>query len=220
MSLPSLSPASLAVPSYYAGLKQGDSAYYDLSGSYGFSSSQPVTKMNVLSVFGTNITASFSGFYPDGLASTNQYWEDVSTGQVRNASSNFFFAVTPGLTIYDPIFTSGTNFKVTSVATTQCGGATRQIVSVQFTRAYQSVSVGWDQNTGAVCRLTLTDLNSPRNLSMTMTNTTLWGSGSPDPFASYVIVANVTAALGLPLVALVVFVYFRGSRARKKKRSK
>ena len=216
----SLFPPGVAVSSYYAGLKQGDGAFYDLSGSYGFSSSQPVTKMNVLSVFGTNITASFSGFYPDGLASTTDYWEDVSSGQVRNASSNFFFAVTPGLLIYDPIFTSGTNFKVTSVATTQCGGASRQVVSVRFTRVSQNVAVGWDQNTGVVCSLTLTDQYSARNLSMTMSNTTLWGSGSPDPFASYVIVANVTAALGLPLVALVVFVYFRGSRARKKKRSK
>ncbi len=57
---------------------------------------------------------------------------------------------------------------------------------------------------------------------MTLKNTTLWGpdSSTIDPFGSYVIAANLTAALGLPLVALLIFVYFRKARAHKRARSK
>jgi hypothetical protein len=222
MMLPSLVPAGVAVSSYHAGLKTGDSAFYDLSGTYGFSPVQPETQMKVLEIGGTtNITASFSGFYPDG-PSSNVYSIDVFSGRARNASSNIFFAVTPGLLIADPIFNTGT-LKITSQQTTQCGGATRQMVSVQFTKYPQNVAVGWDQGTGALCRLTLSDQNNPaKNLAMTMKNTTLWipDSTTPDPFGPFVVAANLTAFLGLPLVALIIFVYFRGTRARKKKRSK
>jgi hypothetical protein len=220
--LPAFFSSAVAVPSYRSGLKLGDSAFYDLSGTYGFSPGKPVTQMSVRAVAVTNITASFSGFYPDGLSSANVYWIDVFTGQIRNASSNLFFAVTPGLLVADPIF-NGQNVKITSQQTTQCGGATRQMVSVQFTRSYQNVAVGWDQSTGALCRLNLSDLNNQvRSLSMSMKNTTLWGpdSGTFDPFSPLVIAANVSAAVGLPLLALVLFVYFRRVRVRRKGRSK
>ena len=178
--------------------------------------------MSVLSVTVTNITASFSGFYPNGLVASTAYWIDVFSGQIRNASSNLFFAVTPGLLVADPVF-NGQTIKITSQQTTQCGGATRQMVSVQFTRSYQNVAAGWDQGTGALCRLNLNDLNNQaRNLSMTMKNTTLWGpdSGTPDPFGPLVIAANVSAAVGLPLLALVIFVYIRKGRVRRKERAK
>lgn len=221
--LTSLLPAGVAAPVYRAGLKPGDSAFYDLSGTYGFNLAQPETQMNVLAVAGaTNITASFSGFYPDGPSSSNVYWMDVFSGQARNASSNIFFAVTPGLLVADPIFNSGP-LKITSQQSTQCGGATRSMVSVQFTKYPQNVVVGWDQSTGALCRLTLSDQNNQaKNLGMTMKNTTLWSpdTTTPDPFGPFVVAANLTAALGLPLVALIIFVYFRGTRARKRARSK
>jgi hypothetical protein len=227
MVLASLFPAGVAVSSYHAGLKPGDKAFYDLSGTYGFSPGQPVSQMSVSAVAGTtNITASFSGFYPDGATSSTVHWIDVFSGQVgdqvRNDSSNLFFAASPGLLVGDPIF-NNVGVQITSQQSTLCGGATRQIVSVQFTRVYQHVAVGWDQNTGALCTLSLSDLNNrARNLGMTMKNTTLWNpdSTTPDPFGPFVVAANLTAALGLPLVALIIFVYFRGTRARKRARSK
>ncbi len=131
--LSSLFPAGVAV-TYRPGLKRGDIAFYDLTGNYGFSPGNPETQMSVSDVTGTNITASFSEFYPDGPSSSTVYWIDVFSGQVRNATSNLFFAVTPGLLVADPIFNVG-NLKITSQQTTQCGGATRQMVSVQFRSA-------------------------------------------------------------------------------------
>ena len=212
----SLSWPVTAVSSYRVGLKTGDSAYYELSGTYGFSSTQPETQMSVLGVAGTNITAGFSGFWPDGLITSNVYWLDVFTGQVRNSSSNLFFSVTPGLLLYDPIF-NGANITITSQQAILCGGATRQIVTASFTKTSQNVAIGWDQTTGAMCRLSANDRNQFRFLSMAMKNTTLWGSGS-GPSDVFVIAGQVSAFLGLPLLALIVFVYFRRGRARNKGR--
>src|SRR5712691_12334330 len=48
--LPSLSLPAHAVTSYRAGLVTGDNAYYELSGNYGFSPTNPETQMRVLSV--------------------------------------------------------------------------------------------------------------------------------------------------------------------------
>ena len=218
--LPSMLPPAHATSSYRAGLKTGDSAYYELSGTYGFSPSQPETHMSVLNVAGTNVTAGFSGFWPDGFVTSNVYWLDVFTGHVRNASSNLFFAVTPGLQLYDPIFYNA-NITITSQQMLVCGGATRQVVTAQFTKTSQNVAIGWDQGTGALCRLTATDQNQfqLRTLSMAMKNTTIWGQASISPDV-FVIAANVSAALGLPLVALIVFVYLRKRRVRTRPRQK
>jgi hypothetical protein len=192
----------------------GDSAYYELSGTYGFSPSNPETQMKVLGVTGTNITAGFTNFWPDGIVTSNVYWLDVFTGQVRNASSNLFFAVTPGLQLYDPIF-NGASITVTSQQSILCGGVSRQVVVAQFTKTSQNVAIAWDQSTGAMCRLNASDQYQFRTLSMGMKNTTIWGSAS-NPQDAFTVAANVTAALGLPLVALIVFVYLRRRRARSR----
>lgn len=212
--LQSLLPRALAASSYRAGLMTGDSAYYELSGNYGFSPNNPETQMRVLSVTGTNITAGFPNFWPDGLVTSNVYSIDVFTGQARNASSNLFFAVTPGLQLYDPIF-NGASITITSQQSILCGGASRQVVIAQFTKTSQNVAIAWDQSTGAMCRLSANDQYQFRTLSMGMKNTTIWGS-APTPPDAFAIAANVTAALGLPLVALIVFVYLRRRRARPK----
>jgi len=213
--LPSLCAMAHAVSSYQVGVKTGEVAYYELTGSYGFFPSQPETQMTVQSVAGTNITAGFTSFFPDGLLSSNVYWVDVFTGQVRNVSSNMFFAVTPGLQLYDKIFNNA-NLTITSHQAILCGGTVRQVVTAQFSKTSQNVAIGWDQSTGALCRLQSQDQFQPsRYLSMEMKNTTIWGASSnpPDVFA---IASDITAFLGLPLVALIVFVYFRRRRARKK----
>jgi hypothetical protein len=210
--LQSFAPPIHAVNSYHAGLVTGDSAYYELSGTYGFSPSNAETQMRVLGVTGTNITAGFSNFWPDGLVTSNVYWLDVFTGQVRNASSNLFFAVTPGLQLYDPIF-NGAAITVTSQQSILCGGVSRQVVVAQFTKTSQNVAIAWDQSTGVMCRLNANDQFQFRTLSMGMKNTTIWGSAS-NPQDAFTIAANVSAALGLPLVALIIFVYLRRRRAR------
>ena len=211
--LPFMSHPAIGVSSYSAGLKTRDSAYYELNGTYGFFPSQPETQMMVQSVSGTNITAGFTNFFPDGLLSSNVYSLDVFTGQVRNASSNIFFAVTPGLQLYDPIF-NGASITITSQQAILCGGVTRQVVTAQFTKTDQSVQIGWDRSTGAMCRLSAVDLHQFRFLQMGMKNTTIWGATSNPPDV-FLIASNITAFLGLPLVALIVFVYLRRRRARK-----
>lgn len=209
----SLWPAH-AVGAYHSGLKSGDSAYYELSGSYGFYPSMPETHMTVLGVTGTNISAGFTDFFPDGPLSPNVYWLDVFTGEVRNVSSNVFFAVTPGLILYDPIFNGG-QIKISNTQSILCGGVSRTIVTAQFSNSGQTVQIGWDQDTGVMCRLNATDQNQFGFLQMAMKNTTLWGSASA-PSDVFTIAANISAFLGLPLVALIVFVYYRRRRPRRR----
>jgi hypothetical protein len=217
-----LSRPAFAVNSYRVGLKTGDSAFYQLSGNYGFFPDMPMTKMNVLNVFQTNVTAGFTDFFPDGLLSSNVYWVDIFSGQARNASSFLFFAVTPGLELRDPIF-NGSGIIITNTQSILCGGSPRSVVVAQFIKsnANMNVAIAWDQNTGALCRLNSSEYSyspgsQPRSLSMAMTNTTLWSTSStpPDVFA---IAADISAFLGLPLVALIVYVYFQ--RKRKARRS-
>ncbi len=208
--------ASLVFPAfgvkYTPGLQAGVSAFYSLSGNYGYVLSEPVTQMKVLSVSGTNVSASFSNFFPDGQVSPD-FWIDVFSGQSANSSSNFFFAAASGLRFSDPIF-NGWSITISGEQSLLCGGVSRQVVSAQFSRNGQSVVVIWDQSTGALCRYGAGNNQGARALSvsMTMTNTTLWGpSATVDPF----VIADIFAVAGLPLVALVVFIYVRRRRTRR-----
>ena len=185
------------------------SAFYSLSGNYGYVLSEPVTQMKVLSVSGTNVSASFSNFFPDGQVSPN-FSIDVFSGWNGNSSSNFFFAAASGLQLSDPIF-YGWSITINSQQSLQCGGVSRQVVSAQFSRNGQSIVVIWDQSTGALCRYNAGNNQGGRALfvSMAMTNTTLWSPSSlVDPF----VIADIFAVAGLPLVGLVVFVYVRRKR--------
>lgn len=202
--------ASLIFPAfgvkYTPGLQAGVSAFYSLSGTYGYAPSEPVTQMKVLSVIGTNVSASFSNFFPDGQVSPD-FWIDVFSGQGGNSSSNFFFAAASGLRVSDPIF-NGWPVTINGQQSSVCGGVSRQVVSASFIRNYQRVSAIWDQSTGALCSY---GANNDRGgtLLLIMTNTTLWSPSTRiDPY----VIADIFAVAGLPLVGLVVFIYVRRKR--------
>ena len=198
--------------SYRPGVKKGDSAYYNVSASY--TVGQPVSKMNVLSVIGTNVSASFFGFYPDGGVPTG-FSIDVFTGQSYNFTSNFFFVIAAGLLPGDPIFNNWTNLTILGPTQTfPCGGVSRVQVGAQFTRWGQSVRLAWDQATGAMCGYTASD--SSRFLNVIMINSTFWTLVSP-PVDTFAVAAEITSVIGLPLLVIVLFVYFRRIRARKPK---
>jgi hypothetical protein len=208
-----IAPHASAINNYLPGLRAGDSAYYSLSGSYGFN--QSVTKMRVSDVSGTTrVIASFTGFFPDSYTQSEVFWVDVFSGQSYNSTSNFFFAVATGLQSNDPIF-EPSSIKITAgPGPLTCGGASRQLVYSQFARSGQSVTIFWDQKTGAMCSYSVIDGRGTLRLSMV--NTTLW-SNTPltDPFTT---AAEISAALGAPLVVLIVLVYFRKKRARLRAR--
>jgi len=193
---------------YTPGLQTGESAFYSLSGNYGYVLTEPVTQMKVLSVSGTNVSASFSNFFPDGHVSP-AIWIDVFSGQGDNSSSNFFFAAASGLQVSDPIF-NGWSIMISGQQSLLCGGVSRTVVSTQFFRNGQSVAALWDQSTGALCRYGAN--GNLGSILLTMTNTTLWGSNTAvDPY----VIADIVAVTGLPLVGLVVLVYVRRKRARR-----
>jgi len=205
--------ASLVFPAmgvqYTPGLQAGESAFYSLSGNYGYVLSEPVTQMKVLSVSGTNVSASFSNFFPDGHVSPS-FWIDVFSGLDTNSSSNFFFAAASGLRVSDPIF-NGWPITISGQQSLLCGGVSRQAMSAQFFRNGESVTVIWDQSTGALCRYGANN-NRGGSVFLTMTNSTLWGpSAAVDPF----VIADIFAVAGLPLLGLVVFVYVRRKRTRR-----
>ncbi len=109
---------------YTPGLQVGDSAFYSLSGNYGYIPTEPVTQMKVLSVSGTNVSASFVNFYPDGHISPS-FWIDVFSGQRYNLTSTFYFAISSGLQRGDHIFDGWSNATVTTEQNFTCGGVSR-----------------------------------------------------------------------------------------------
>jgi hypothetical protein len=197
---------------YTPGLLVGDSAFYSLSGNYGYIPTLPVTQMKVLGVTGTNVSVSFVNFYPDGHISPN-LWIDVFSGQRYNLTSTFFFAIGSGLQRGDQIYNGWSNVTIVSQQSFPCGGVSRTTVGIEFFPPNGNVILIWDQATGALCYYsTSNSLNSER-LSVNMINSTLWSRPAvADPFT---VGAEISALLGLPLVAIIMFVYFRRRRARK-----
>ncbi|TMI56690.1 hypothetical protein E6H18_06805 [Candidatus Bathyarchaeota archaeon] len=211
-------PAGSAL-SYYTPLKPGDSAYYAVSSdsTFGYIPGQPV-RMKVLGVSGTNVTASFVNFFPDGRILPN-LWIDVSSGQRYNSSSTFFFAISPGLQLKDPIFNGWGNVTVVAQNTLGCGGFYRDAVGAQFFiltgSTNPTIRLAWDRATGALCGYNYAD-NQGRTLTLSMVNTTLWGSASTSGLDPFTVGAEISAFLGLPLLAVIMFVYFRGTRRKRR----
>jgi hypothetical protein len=214
--LASLVPPGFSAVRYYPGLKDGETAYYSLSGTYGYS--QPVTQMSVLRVSGTNVTVSFFNFYPDGRLQPN-IWIDVFSGQRYNFTSTFFFAIAAGLHLYDGIFNQWSNVTIVREGpTSACGGGSRLGVGSQFLSfsTGQQISAIWDEATGALCSYGATDFQGGRSLNLNMVNSTIFASpANPGTVDPYTVAAEISAFLGLPLVAIILFVYFRRKRVRK-----
>jgi hypothetical protein len=201
--------------SYVTGLKVGDSALYSLSGSYAQNSNAAGTRMKVTNVDQTRVSVNFTD-YPSAGFKIGIFWIDVLSGQSNNFTNNLFFAVASGLKAGDPIFDNWANFTVSNVQTSTCGGLTRSLVfsPTNYLRSGQYIAIAWDQNTGVMCRYASSDLYG--TLDLTLDNTTLWTSGTTGPVSDpYTTAANITAAVGLPTIALIAFVFFRRRRARR-----
>ena len=212
--LASFIPSGFAL-TYYTPLKRDDSAYYAISGNFGYIPGQPVTQMKVLSVSGTNVTASFTNFFPDGRIAPN-FWIDVFSGQRYNSTSTFFFAVTPGLQVHDPIFNTWGNVTIVAQNTLGCGGYNRPAAGAQFLIfGGPTIRLAWDEATGALCGYSYDD-SQGRSLSLSMLNTTLWGPGATRALDPFTVGAEISAFLGLPLLAVIMFVYFRGTRRKRR----
>jgi hypothetical protein len=182
---------------------------YSLSGYYAFNTNN--AQMRVLSVAGTQVTASFTGHPASGLT-LGKMWIDIFTGQSSNFTSNLFdFIVASGLKQGDPIFNNWTNITILNQFN-NCGGQARSTVSTRYVREGQVVQIAWDQNTGVMCSYSATD--SRGSLVFSLDNSTLWSS--PSSLDTFAIAAGVSAVLGLPLVVLIVLVYLRRKRARKR----
>lgn len=209
--------ASLIYPAlgvkYNPGLQAGEGAFYAISGNYGYIPTEPVTQMTVLSVSGTVVTASFVNFYPDGHIAPD-FWLDVFTGSRYNATSLFFFAVASGLQRGDPIFNGWSNFTVLAAQSFSCGGVSRSSVGTQYSPDGQVVRAIWDQSTGVLCSYSINDLTGTgKTLELDMINSTIWSR--PGPFDAYAVGAEISLIFGLPLVAIIVIIYFRRRRARR-----
>ncbi|HEV2119773.1 MAG TPA: hypothetical protein VGS11_06695 [Candidatus Bathyarchaeia archaeon] len=205
---------TLVLPSYASsyrpGVKVGDSAYYSVTTIPAYPVGQSVTRMSVQSVTGTIVNASFFGFYPDGGVPAG-FSIDVFSGQSYNSTSNFFFVIASGLKSGDPIFNNW-NITVAGQSDLSCGGVTRPAVGAQFTRAGQSVRLAWDQATGAMCGYTGQDNRGA--LYVNMINSTFW-TPVQAPIDTFTVAAEISSVIGLPLVVIVLFVFFRRRRARK-----
>ena len=207
LSIGLVSPA-LGV-SYSTGLEPGDTIMYSLSGSDRLGTNN--TQIKVLSVTGTRVTVNFTDYPPSGFPSGSM-WIDVFDGGSSAPSSNLFYAVASGLKLGDPIFNNW-NVTIVSQQSNTCGGQSRPLVYTQYQRQGQFVQAAWDQSTGVMCNYSATDPGGNSGLGFTLVNATMWSSGAQ--VDAFTIAAEVSAALGLPLVVLILFVYFRKRKARR-----
>ncbi len=211
--------ASLVFPAfgvkYSPGLQAGEGAFYAVSGNYGYIPTEPVSQMKVLSVGGasaTNVTASFVNFYPDGHISPN-FWIDIFSGQRYNRTSMFFFAVASGLQRGDAIFNGWSNVTIVAAQPSTCGGVTRPSVGTRIVTSDSQINIIWDQATGVLCDWSNTGFTNGEVLEIQMLNSTIWSQTAP--IDTYTVAAEISALVGLPLVAIILFVYFRRRPARK-----
>jgi hypothetical protein len=202
-------PLTLAI-SYSTGLRPGDTVMYTLSGSNKLGTDS--VQMRVLDVAGTRVTVNLTDYPPSALPSGNM-WIDVFDGSSSSPTSNLFFAVSSGLRLADPIFNNG-NISVLTQQANVCGGQSRSLIYTQYQRQGQFVQAAWDQNSGVMCNYSARDQGaSSGTLGFTLVNATMWALSSPTDVSA--IAAEVSAALGLPLVVLILFVYFRKRKTRK-----
>lgn len=197
---------------YAPSLRTGDKAFYSLSGKYAFNTAN--AQMEVVSVETSKVTARFTDYPSPGFANGGGLmWIDVYTGDTNNITSNLFFALASGLRLKDPIYY---NWAVTIQGdqSLNCGGQFRRLVSTQFLRSGQSVSLDWDQASGVLCDYTANDGNGGV-LVMTLTNTTLWAPSSPTTTDAFTLGAEISTLVGAPLVVLILFAFARRRRRRR-----
>lgn len=200
---------------YQAGVNGGDSSYYNLGGSY--AAGATVSHNDVITVAGSNVTESFTYYYPGGAKYSRFFWIDIFSGSSWNFTSNLFFVISTGLKAGDPIFSNWTNMTVMGPQSGPCGGTARQVVAMGYIRSQEIVQAHWDTSTGILCDYQATDPIRGTLLTMQMTNTTLWiASSGSDVFT---IAVEVSSFLGVPLLVLIVFVYVRRRRRRRYQKS-
>ena len=168
--------------------------------------------MKVSGVIGTNVSASFVNFYPDGHISPD-FWIDVFSGQRANLTSTFYFDISSGLKRGDQIFSGWSNATVTTEQNFSCGGVQRYSLGVEFFPSGGTVVIIWDQATGAMCYYSATNNQKGETLTLSMINSTLWSRPTvADPLT---VGAEISALVGLPLVVVIMLVYVRRKRAKK-----
>jgi len=213
--LGSVSPA-FAV-SYSTGFKQGDTVQYTAqhkTNSFG-------SQMKVLSVVGTNVTVNFQDYPSIGVVLGNM-WLDIFSGQTNSSVKSLFFAVGTGLNKGDPIFDGSSNY-LTAQKSYACGsgGQTRPQVYTSFQTSGQSVQIAWDQSTGLMCNYQANYSNGTIALAFFMVSNSVWGSLGTNPnIDPFVLGEELSGVLGLTLLVLVMFVYFRRKRSRARPRAR
>ena len=207
--LSSISPASAII--YSTGLKPGDTVMYSIFSGNNYYSSQ----MKVLGVSGTQVFVNFTDYPAPGVYFGNM-WVDVFYG-TTNSTSNVLFAVSPGLSVGDPVF-NGNSSVIQSLQPYNCGPHSRSQVYTTFSRGSQSVRVSWDRSTGVMCEFEAYN-GGTVFLGFKLDSTSLWSSSGSDS-SSFAVASEISVALGLPLVVIVLFVYFRRRRSKARSRKK
>jgi hypothetical protein len=173
------------------------------------------TQMKVLSVTGTQVTVNFSNYPSPGVYFGNM-WIDIFSGNT-NSTSNVLFAVSSGLNTGDPVF-DGNSTSIQSEQPFNCGVLSRPQVYTTFSRSSQSVHVSWDRSTGVMCEYEAYSSGTVV-LGFKLDSTSLWNSSSSDT-SGFAVASEISVALGLPLVVIVLFVYFRRKRSKVRSRKK
>ena len=173
------------------------------------------SQMKVLSVIGTQVSVGFTDIPASGVFFGNM-WVDVFSGST-NSTLNVLFAVSSGLKLGDPVFNGNTTL-IQSVQPYNCGVQPRPQVYTSFSGSSRSVRVSWDQSTGVMCDYEAYS-GGTVVLGFKLESTSLWSSSSSDANV-FVVASEISAALGLPLLVLVLFVYFRRKRSKVRSRNK
>jgi hypothetical protein len=203
--------------SYSTGLIQGDTASYTLYHKTDTFGSQ----LKVLAVSGTKVTVNIQDYPSFGVVLGNM-WLDIFSGQTNSSVPSLFFAVGSGLNKGDPVF-DGSSMSMSDQRSYACGagGQTRPQVYTAFQSSGESVQISWDQSTGIMCNYQANYSNGTIALGFALVSTSLWGSSGANPNTDpFVLGGELSGVLGLVLLVLVVFVYFRRKRSKARDRVK
>jgi len=211
--------ASASAVLYSTPLQPGNSALYQVSGSY--SENVVTTEMTVLTVNGLNITAAFKDKYSDLSESVSAFWIDLASGN-RN-SSNLIFAIGAALSLGDPV-PDGPNPSITiqTEQTRDCGGFQRltnyATFQVEIPIGTRTVEGYWDRSTGTMCVFSFQDPGGQLNLSMVSTN--VWSTSTPSGTDESSSNPVPWVLLSIAAVPILLLIFFRArKRARKPRRA-
>jgi len=203
------------VVSQQAGLSEGQTAQYQVSGDPDLTVNVTRSELIVIDVQGTIIMIRDTDMYTDGSSNTEIVQLDLATGQSNATFQGYYFAIRPGIGVGDPIY-PGSDVVVQRNESRRYAGSSRQVnVYDNFTDSSESITYYWDRETGIYTEIVRSQGGLSFHVNMSSTN--IWTPDQqipPDTGSFYLDPLLIVGVLGVGVLCVYLFRVRRGSRER------